>query len=78
MEESAAQPDEDDGQMAEVSTEDLPRDLLKVTRVAVEIVSIGVEVPNPGGGLGPFARARSKCPGLPNSSKVAGLSTFST
>ena len=43
MEESAAQPDEDDGQMAEVSTEDLPRDLLKVTRVAVEIVSIGVE-----------------------------------
>ena len=28
--------------------------------------------------LGPFARARSKCPGLPNNSKVAGLSTFST
>ncbi len=64
MEESAAQPDEDHGQVAEVSTEDLPRDLLKVTRVAVEIVSVGVEVPNPGGGFGTFREGTVEMSGL--------------
>ena len=57
MEEGTAQPDKDDGQMAEVSREDLARDLFKVARVTVEIVSIGVEVPNPGGGFGTFGEA---------------------
>ena len=78
MEEGTAEPDEDDGQVAEMGGEDPPRDLLKVARVSVEVVSVGVKVPNQVVVLGPFARARSKCPGLPNSSKVAGLSTFST
>ena len=64
MEEGTAQPDEDHGQMAEVSTEDLPRDLLKVARVAVEIVSVGVEVPNPGGGFGTFRESSVEMPGL--------------
>lgn len=64
VEEGTAQPDEDHGQMAEMSTEDLPRDLLKVTRVAVEIVSVGVEVPNPGGGFGTFREGSVEVSGL--------------
>jgi len=47
VEEGTAQPDKDDGQMAEVGGEDPPRDLLKVTRVSVKVVSVGVKVPNP-------------------------------
>jgi len=47
--------------VAEVSTEDLAGNFLKLTRVAVKCVSVGVEVPNPGGVLGPhLARLRSK------------------
>ena len=38
--------------MAEVSTKDLPRNLFKVTRVAVEIVRVGVEVDGPSHFLG--------------------------
>ena len=64
VEEGAAQPDEDHGQVAEVSTKNLPRDLLKVTRVAIEIVSVGVEVPNPGCGLGAFRKSSVEMPGL--------------
>ena len=47
-----AQPDEDDGQMAEVSAEDLSRDILQVARVTVKIVGTRMQVPNPRGGLG--------------------------
>ena len=64
MEEGAAQPDENDGQMAEVSRKDLARDLFEVTRVAIEVVSIGVEVPNPGGGFGTFGKAAIEMAGL--------------
>jgi hypothetical protein len=70
--------------MAEVSTEDLPRDLLKVTRVAVEIVSIGVEVPNPSGGFGTFRESSVEVSGLAEQLEgcwivnLFGLSTFST
>ena len=62
--EGAAQPDEDDGQMAEVSAEDLPGDLFEIARVAVEIVSVGVEVPNPGGGFGTFGEGPIEVSGL--------------
>ncbi len=64
MEKGTAQPDEDHGQVAEVSTKDLPRNLFKVTRVAVEIVSVGVEVPNPGGGFGTFREGSVEMSGL--------------
>jgi len=64
MEKGTAQPDEDYGQVAEVSTKDLPRNLLKVTRMAVEIVSVGVEVPNPGGGFGTFREGFVEVSGL--------------
>ena len=64
MEEGTAQPDEDDGQVTEVSREDLPADFLEVTGVAVEVVSVGVEVPNPGGGFGTFGQAAVEVPGL--------------
>ena len=64
--------------MAEVSTKDLPRNLFKVTRVAIEIVSVGVEVPDPGCGLGAFRESSVEMSGLAEQFKVAGLSTFST
>ena len=64
MEEGAAEPDENDGQMAEVSREDLARDLFEVTRVAIEVVSVGVEVPNPGGGFGTFGQGAVEVAGL--------------
>jgi hypothetical protein len=41
-------------------------------------VSVGVEVPNPGGGFGPLARVRSKWPGFSKSSNVAGTGFRST
>ena len=50
--------------MAEVSTKDLPRNLFKVTRVAIEIVSVGVEVPDPGCGLGAFRESSVEMSGL--------------
>ena len=64
VEEGAAQPDEDDGQVAEVSGEDPPRDLLQVTRVSVEIVSVGVKVPNPGCGFGTLRESSVEVSGL--------------
>ena len=50
--------------MAEVSTKDLPRNLFKVTRMTIEIVSVGVEVPNPGCGLGAFRERSVEMSGL--------------
>ena len=47
-----AQPDENDGQVAEVSAEDLPGDILQVARVTVKIVGTRMQVPDPRGGLG--------------------------
>jgi hypothetical protein len=47
----AAQPDKDDSQVAKVSTEDFPRYIFQVTGVTIEIVSVSVEVPNPGCGF---------------------------
>ena len=64
VEEGTAQPDEDDGQMAEVGGEDPPRYLLKVARVSVEVVSVGVKVPNPGGGFGTFRESSVEVSGL--------------
>ena len=64
MEEGAAEPDKDDGQVAEVSGEDPPRDLLKVTRMSVEIVSVGVKVPNPGCGFGTLRESAVEVSGL--------------
>jgi galactokinase/mevalonate kinase-like predicted kinase len=53
----AAQPDENDGQVAKVSTEDFTRNVFEVTGMTVEIVREGVKVPNPGSGFG----TSSKC-----------------
>ena len=64
VEEGAAQPDEDDGQMAEVCGEDPPRNLLEVTRVGVEVVSVGVKVPNPGCGFGTLRESAVEVSGL--------------
>ena len=64
MEEGTAEPDEDDGQVAEMGGEDPPRDLLKVARVSVEVVSVGVKVPNPGGGFGTFRESSVEVSGL--------------
>jgi len=36
VEEGTAQPDKDDGQMAEMGGKNPPRDLLKVTRVSIK------------------------------------------
>ena len=50
--------------MAEVSGEDPPRDLLQVTRVSVEVVSVGVKVPNPGSGFGTLRESAVEMSGL--------------
>ena len=62
--EGAAQPNEDDGQVAEMSAEDLARDLFQVTRVTVEVMSAGVQVPDPGCGLGTLGQRAIEMPGL--------------
>ena len=62
--EGAAQPNEDDGQVAEVSAEDLARDLFQVTGVTVEVMSAGVQVPDPGCGLGTLGQSAIEMPGL--------------
>jgi len=64
VEEGTAQPDEDDGQVTEVGRKDLPADLFEITGVAVEVVSVGVEVPNPRGGFGTFGEAAIEMAGL--------------
>ena len=64
MGEGTAQPDKDDGQMAEVCGEDPPRNLLEVTRVGVEVVSVGVKVPNPGCGFGTLREGAVEVSGL--------------
>tara|TARA_B100001057_G_scaffold280662_1_gene281077 strand:- start:295 stop:675 length:381 start_codon:yes stop_codon:yes gene_type:complete len=50
--------------MAEMGGKNPPRDLLKVTRVSVKVVSVGVEIPNPGCGFGTFCESSIKMPGL--------------
>ena len=64
VEEGTAQPNEDDGQVTEVGRKDLPADLFEITGVAVEVVSVGVEVPNPGGGFGTLGQAAVEMAGL--------------
>jgi hypothetical protein len=47
----AAQPDEDNSQVTEVSTENFARYVFKVTGMTIEIIAEGVKVPNPGCGF---------------------------
>ncbi|GGX41185.1 hypothetical protein GCM10010297_69120 [Streptomyces malachitofuscus] len=42
MEIHAAQPKKDDGELAEMGTKYFARDLLQITGMAIEIVSIGM------------------------------------
>ncbi len=64
VEEGTAEPNENDGQMAEVCGEDPPRNLLEVTRMSVKVVSVGVEVPNPGCGFGTLGEGSVEVSGL--------------
>ena len=52
MEIHAAEPDEHNGQVAEVSTKDFTRYIFEVTGMTIEVVSVGVKVPNPSGSFG--------------------------
>ena len=47
-----------------MSTEDLARDLLQIVCVAVEIMSVGVEVPDPSCGLRTLCERSVEVPGL--------------
>jgi hypothetical protein len=42
MEVHAAQPDEDNREVSEVSAEDFPRNIFKIAGLAIEIVDVGV------------------------------------
>ena len=50
--------------MAEMGGKNPPRDLLKVTRVSIKVVSVGVKVPNPGCGFGTFRESSIEMPRL--------------
>jgi len=64
VEEGAAQPNKDDSQVTEVGRKNLPADLFEIAGVAIEVVSVGVEVPNPGCGFGTFGKAAIEMAGL--------------
>ncbi len=58
MEEGTAQPYKYDRKVAEVGREDLSACFFEITYVGVEVVSVSVEVPNPGCGFWTFGKLR--------------------
>lgn len=64
VKEGAAQPNKNDSQVTEVGRKNLSADLFEIAGVAIEVVSVGVEVPNPGCGFGTFGKAAIEMAGL--------------
>jgi hypothetical protein len=57
MEEGTAHPYKDNGKVSEMSRKDLSAGLFDITDVSFKVVSVCVEVPNPGCGFGTFGEA---------------------
>jgi hypothetical protein len=56
MEEGTAHPYKDDSQMAKMGRKNLSARLFHITDVGFKVVSVSVEVPNPGCGFGTFGK----------------------
>jgi hypothetical protein len=64
MEKSGTQPNENNGQLTKVGAKDFARHFFKVFGLAIEIVSVSVEVPNPGCGFGASSQGAIEVSGL--------------